>query len=101
MSEHWIEKARELIISLSLELENCRLEREAFRAVLETAELHPETLTNWRNVYQDIVNNPPSSVKEKFGKDMLPVIDFAIQGLPPEAAQVMLGRVRRLFEGIQ
>ena len=101
MNEEWVARARELLVSLVLECERFRLEKEAYRAVLETADENPGTLLNWRTLHEEIVESPPTSVKEKFGADMLPVIDFAILGLPPADGQALLERARRLVERIQ
>jgi hypothetical protein len=103
VTEEWVNKARELIVELSLDCQRHYLEKEIYKAVLEIVEEnpHPENIKNWRMTYQNIKESPPSAVKEKISTDTLPAIDFAIQGLPPTEGQALLERVQRLVEGIQ
>jgi hypothetical protein len=92
-------EARELLVSLAMELQASTLRAEIYETILEGAETNPSVLSRWRATAQRLYND--ADLKERFGMKVAPVLDFALRGLSEEDAQELLDRVRRLRRNTQ
>ena len=92
----WTEKAREVMLNLVEDVREFKLKTMTFRSLMEALEVSSELMEQ----AEMIAENPPSVARERVGQELLPLIDFALEGLSHGDAQALLERVRKFRESL-
>lgn len=92
----WTNKAREVMLNLVEDVREFKLKTMTFRALIETLGVSSDLMERT----ELIAENPPSVARERVGQELLPLIDFALEGLSDGDAQELLERVRKFRENL-